>query len=758
MNKARKRYSIRGIVQGVGFRPFVFAIARQYSMTGWVANGGGGVLIEVQGEASAFSRFRTALEENKPKNAQIIAIEESPLDCIEGETLFVIRASEPSEASTTFILPDLAACEECLRDILTPGNRRYNYPFASCACCGPRFSIIEKLPYDRKNTTMKSFPLCSECLKEYEDPGDRRFHAQPIACPACGPQCALWNPSGKVLAEKEEALSLACDLIRQGYILALKGIGGFQLIADAKNEQAAALLRARKQRPHKPFAVMYPGLEAAKEDCLLSPIEAELLTTQAAPIVIVKARFSSLPGIAPGSPYMGVMLPYSPLHHLLLRKLGAPVIATSGNRAEEPLCTDEGEALRELGEIADYFLIHNRPIAHFIDDSLVQVVMGEAQVLRRARGYASMPILIDGELPPSLAVGGQMKNVIAFARGSTVFLSQHLGDLQNEKGCRAFEKTIRDISTLHAIDPAFIVRDYHPDYYSSGYAAGLGKPLRECQHHAAHIYACMAENKLAPPLLGVAWDGTGYGLDGTIWGGEWFALDEKGGCRRTAALRSFPLPCGEKAVREPRFSALGLLYEIYGQALFDVEGLLPQSLIQEREKSNLQKMLSTGFLSPRCSSVGRIFDGVSALLELFFYSTFEGQAAMAVEFLAEQSDTEERYPFTIEGGEPMQVDWRPMIQAIMAEAKSALPKELIAGKFHNTLAEIIVKVAERCQQKTVAISGGAFQNRVLAKKTVEELRRAGFDPHWHRIVPPNDGGIALGQIFSQILSSKKQPF
>jgi len=749
MKIERKHYLVKGIVQGVGFRPFVFNLAHQLGLSGWISNTNEGVVIEIQGNPKKIDKFIYQLYTSKPKNASILDLltVDRP---IKKENGFFIKKSDSKSKPNTIILPDLAPCADCLRDINTPGNRRYRYPFTNCINCGPRFSIVQKLPYDRKHTTMDGFVMCVNCQKEYDDPTDRRFHAQPNACPQCGPYLSLWDSQGKVLETKEKALLLTCEYLRQGAIIALKGVGGFQLLVDINNEESIEKLRIRKNRKEKPFAVMYPTLDLVRTHCEVSTTEEQLLTSQEAPIVLLKTKINPSSQIASNNPYMGVMLPSSPLHYLLLKELNSAVIATSGNRSDEPICIDENEALTDLQGIADYFLVHDRPIAQYVDDSIVRVIAQRKLILRRARGYASMPIFINHQLPSALAVGGHMKNTVAVSRGHTVYLSQHIGDLENQKAYACFSEAADELLKFYEITPEIIVSDCHPDYSSTQFAADLNKPISKCQHHVAHVYSCMAENKVEPPLLGVSWDGTGYGLDETVWGGEFFHVQEDFSVERIAHLRPFKLPCGEKAVREPRLSAIGMLYELFGSDLFDRKELYPVQTLSEAEIYNLRKLLTSGFQSPKCSSMGRVFDAVSSMLGLRQEITFEGQAAMEMEFLAEYSNTSASYPFQVIDYEndPHVIDWKPMMMQIIEEMQTATSKEEIAAKFHNTLVEIIVAIAKMTKQKRVLLSGGVFQNKVLAEKSVEALIYHHLEPYWHQEVPPNDGGIALGQLYS----------
>jgi len=745
----RLRAVVRGAVQGVGFRPFVYRLATSLKLKGWVNNTSQGVFIEVEGPKEKLEEFLLRLEAERPPRASIQSLESSFLDPV-GFEGFEIRLSEESGEKTVLVLPDIATCPECLEEIFDPGDRRYLYPFTNCTNCGPRFTIIEALPYDRPNTTMRIFEMCEECRAEYEDPLDRRFHAQPNACPKCGPHLELWDPEGRVLAERHEALLAAAEAIRQGKIVAVKGLGGFHLMVDARSSEAVKRLRERKRREEKPFALMYPTLELIEEHCRLSKLEERLLTSPEAPIVLLRRKSSAgetAEEVAPKNPYLGVMLPYTPLHHILLAELGFPVVATSGNLSDEPICTSEHEALRRLGDIADLFLVHNRPIARHVDDSVVCVVLGRELVLRRARGYAPLPIHLKHDLPQALAVGAHLKNTIAISMGREVFISQYIGDLETAEAFEAFRRVIEDFHRLYEPKPWLVVCDAHPDYLSTRHAERLGLKLRRVQHHLAHVLSCMAENELDGPVLGVSWDGTGYGLDGTVWGGEFLLVSDKG-FERIAHFRHFRLPGGEAAIREPRRAAIGLLFELFGKELFEMAELAPISACSSGELATLRRMIARGVNSPLTSSVGRLFDAAASILGLRQRVSFEGQAAMELEFAIDGANTSESYSLPLEGAV---VDWEPMIRKLLEDISRKLPVSQISAKFHNALVEAIVAVAKRAGEERVVLSGGCFQNRYLTERAVLRLREEGFRPYWHQRVPPNDGGIAPGQILAASL-------
>ena len=757
----RLKIAIRGVVQGVGFRPFVYRLATDLGLTGWVNNSPQGVFIEVESSAAQLRDFLARLPREKPPRAVIQSLDAAWLDPI-GYTGFVIRESDQAGEKTTLILPDSATCDDCRHEIFDPRDRRYRYPFTNCTNCGPRFTIIEALPYDRPKTTMKKFPLCEQCRVEYENPRDRRFHAQPNACPVCGPQLELWDSTGHILAERDAALCQAVALTLVGKILAIKGIGGFHLLADARNGAALRSLRLRKHRDEKPLALLYPSLALVQSHCEVDAAEARLLLSPEAPIVLLRRKIDlpdsdgshNLPAfslIAPQNPYLGIMLPYTPLHHLLMADLQIPVVATSGNLSDEPICTDEHEALRRLAGIADCFLVHNRPIARHVDDSIVRMVGNREMLLRRARGYAPLPIDIATPVKPMLAVGAHLKNTVAVAKGKQVFLSQHIGDLETPEALAAFHSVIASLSGLYEIVPELVVCDAHPDYLATQFARDLGKPVLTVQHHYAHCLAGMAEHGLTPPVLGIAWDGTGLGSDGTSWGGEFLDIREKS-WSRIAHLRPFHLPGGDKAAREPRRMALSLLYEIMGNKIFGDQPPFPdvvQPLWQgftAQELSLFKAMLERRFQSPRVSSAGRLFDAVSALIGLRRERQFEGQAAMALEFALAGIATDSAYPVAWRGS--LMLDWEPMIWGILDDLGHGVAVGLISAKFHNTLVDMMVAVAQRAGIDQIVLGGGCFQNKYLTERAVARLTGEGFRVYWPQRLPPNDGGLALGQIFA----------
>ena len=749
---ARLRIVIRGAVQGVGFRPFIYRLATAAGLSGWVSNSAEGVFIEVEGGHDVLREFLQRIESEKPAIAHICSLEAVYLDPV-GFSQFEIRESGGGEKAA-LILPDIATCPDCLREMNDPADRRFRYPFTNCTNCGPRFTIIEELPYDRRRTSMKKFAMCESCSREYHDPGNRRFHAQPNACPVCGPHLELWDPAGRVITTDDTALLECAKAIKDGKIVAIKGLGGFHLMVDGRNDGAVLKLRARKHREEKPFALMFPTPELVADHCEISPVEDRLLRSPESPIVLLRARAPALlaAAVAPRNPYLGVMLPYTPLHHLLMQELGFPVVATSGNLSEEPICTDEREALSRLSGIADVFLVHDRPILRHVDDSIAREMGGRELVLRRARGFAPLPVFLQQQIPPIAAVGAHQKNTVALSVGPQIFVSQHIGDLETEASFSAFQRVFAAFHRMYELHPVVTACDMHPDYVSTRYARDASMRVVPVQHHFAHVLSCMAENHLQPPALGIAFDGSGFGLDSTVWGGEFLRVTDQG-FDRVAHLRNFRLPGGEKAVREPRRVALAVLYEIYGEEAFvlDVPTIRAFSPAELRV---LRTMLQQALNSPVTSSAGRLFDAVASLIGLRQNCRFEGQAAMELEF-AIAGDTDESYPYAIldEGKFPLLCDWEPLIEAILDEGSDAIGS--IAQKFHNTMARVVTDIAERIGEAKVVLTGGCFQNRYLTEKCIQRLQAAGFQVYWHQRVPPNDGGVSLGQVMAAALELKR---
>ncbi len=739
--RQRLRVDVTGAVQGVGFRPFVHRLACSENLGGFVRNTGAGVSLEVEGEADALARFLARLDTDIGPPAKIRARSVRRIT-VRGECGFAIVPSVADGACDVTVLPDLATCAECAREIFDPADRRFRYPFTSCVRCGPRYSIIAAVPYDRERTAMRGFAMCAACRAEYDDPASRRFHAEINACPRCGPQLALLDASGAMLAGRNDALLLTAAGLRAGLIVAVKGLGGFQLLADARNEAVVQRLRQRKRRPGKPFAIMVPTLAHAESLADISDAERDVLQSPAAPIVLLRARPGTLAlGIAPGLSRLGVMLPTTPLHDLLLHDLGIPVIATSGNAGDEPIVTDEDEALGRLGGIADQFLVHDRPILRPVDDSVVRVIGGRPAVLRCARGYAPLSLAASSPSPPTLAFGGHQKAAVAIGGCGRIVLGPHIGDLDGVATRAAFARSAIALPALHGLTPVLHACDTHPDYQSAQLAEQGGQPLRRVPHHLAHALAGMIDNGLAAPVLAVTWDGTGDGGDGTIWGGEFLAITGAS-WRRVAHLRPFRLPGGEAAAREPRRSALGALHGALGDALFTLTDLPPVVSFAPAERRLLQAVLARGINAPLTSSAGRLFDAVASILDLCQRASFEGEAAMRLEAAAERAGTPLAPACVAGDAGGLVIDWRPTLRAIVAARDDAG----VASGFHDALADAIVAVARHVGIARVLLTGGCFQNAVLTERTVERLHRAGFQARWHHRVPPNDGGLAVGQV------------
>ncbi len=710
MNPVRLRIRLRGIVQGVGFRPFVHSLARRHGLNGFVLNTSAGLVTEVEGDPAELTLFRHALSAEAPPLAWVQETETTELPAT-GEIGFGIRESQAVTGEFALISPDVATCAACLADIADPANRRFSYPFTNCTNCGPRYTIIRDIPYDRPNTTMAEFPMCPACQAEYDDPADRRFHAQPNACPVCGPSLS---------APIEEARRR----LAAGEILAIKGLGGYHLACDARNEAAVRSLRARKRRSDKPFAVMARNLAAAESLCEVTETDRAALLGPCHPIVILPSR-QEWPAVAPGNPTLGVMLPYAPLHHLLFE--GAPydvLVMTSGNLSEEPIVVHNVEAVTRLGGVADWFLTHNRDIYMRADDSVVRAFEGRQRVLRRSRGFAPQTLDLGRAVPELLAVGGELKNAFCLTKGHHAILSQHIGDLENYETLVFFQETLANLKKLFRVGPRAIAHDLHPGYLSTRFALEIPNlPKIGVQHHHAHIASCMLENGLDGEVTGVAFDGTGYGTDGAIWGGEFLVAGYAGFTRRVH-IRYASLAGGDAAIREPWRSALAYVPHVAG--------------VQEQKQRVVRRMIETGLNTVQTSSCGRLFDAVAAIIGLRHEVNFEGQAAIELEAIADPS-VDTRYEFCLAGEE---LDFRPAIQSIAASSE---PRPVIAARFHNTVADAIVHTCRHIGLPRVCLSGGTFQNIKLLSRIVPALRRAGFTVYLHEKVPPNDGGIALGQ-------------
>jgi hydrogenase maturation protein HypF len=776
----RYRLVVTGIVQGVGFRPLVYRLARDHGLVGWVLNSTEGVVIEVEGEPGALDRFATALSLDIPPRAVVDRIDRTILPLI-GYSSFAIETSQDPEGHFVLISPDICVCDECLREMRDPANRRYRYPFINCTNCGPRFTIVGDIPYDRPRTSMSCFPMCPECASEYHDPADRRFHAQPNACPTCGPE--LWltrnnsRPDGKtrargdVEARRLPAVEEANRLLDSGSIVAVKGLGGFHLACDATSDGAVAELRRRKRRTDKPFAVMSPDADLVSTYCYLSEEERHLLESPQRPIVLLRRRENSpiSTQVAPGNRYLGVMLPYTPLHYLLFdthhsslitHHFPIALVMTSGNFSEEPIVTGNREALERLAPLADAFLLHDRDIHARCDDSVTRVFRGKESIVRRSRGYVPFPVRLGFETEDILACGGQLKSTFCMTKGSYAFLSQHIGDLENAETLASFTTSVEDFRRIFRLDIAAVAHDLHPEYISTRYASELaareGIRMVPVQHHHAHIAACMAENGASEPAIGVAFDGTGFGDDGHIWGGE-FLICDFGGYRRAAHLQYLPLPGGDAAVRRPCRMAASYLMSALGPDVLR-EGLPPIRQMDKTELQILRVQIERGLNSPLTSSMGRLFDAVSSIVDLRHSVNYEGQAAIELEMIARDGEAA-LYDWDLLPGEPASIDVAPTIRQIVHDWRDRVPAGVISARFHNTVADIIATTCDSLRREsgisTVALSGGVFQNVFLLERACTLLEGLGFTVLLHHQVPANDGGISLGQavIANRVLGS-----
>ncbi len=739
---------VEGIVQGVGFRPFVYGLARRNGLAGFVLNDTNGVTIELEGEKSALERFVKTLRDDPPPLAfieRIVLASRPP----KGEENFTIAGSQTEEERRVAVAPDAATCEACLTELFDRSNRRYRYPFINCTQCGPRFTIVIDVPYDRRRTTMVDFQMCAACAREYQDPADRRFHAEPNACPRCGPKIRLIDGEAGEAAARDAILE-AAKMLRQGAILALKGLGGYHLACNAFDHAAAARLRKKKHREDKPFALMAGDLQAVRELCVVDAAEEALLCSRKRPIVLLKKREpgSLAPAVAPGQRHLGLMLPYTPLHHLLLADAGTPLVMTSGNLSDEPIAYEDADAMARLGSIADYFLVHDRRIRVRCDDSVARVVESRETVIRRARGYAPWPIATHVSFAkPILACGAQLKNTFAVAKGNRVYLSQHVGDLENYEAYKSFLEGVEHFERLFDVEPAVVAHDLHPGYLSTRYATELtGVRKVGVQHHHAHIASCMAEHGLDGPVIGVAFDGLGYGGDGTIWGGEFLVADFAGYARR-AHLRYVPLAGGDAAIRQPWRSALSYLHDALGT---DPAALaLPRwEAVPQKSIALVRSMIARKLNMVETSSCGRLFDAAASIIGLRHQVNYEGQAAIELE-MALSDAGDEAYSFAINGADIWEIDMRPAIRSMVRDVTERESQGRIAAKFHNTLVLAVVEICRRLGSaqglNRVCLSGGAFQNMYLLGRAVGALRQCGFEVFCHSRVPTNDGGIALGQ-------------
>lgn len=756
---------ITGVVQGVGFRPFVYNLATSLNLKGWVKNTSAGVMIEADGDKDALESFLQKLRDDAPPLSRIDDFHAS-FGPGNGFTQFDIIHSESVDGAFQPISPDVAICDDCLRELFDPNDRRYRYPFINCTNCGPRFTIIQDIPYDRPFTTMSGFKLCPDCEREYKDPTNRRFHAQPVACPVCGPK--VWmEQNAEVRMQNDQAIAEICKMLAEGLIVAIKGLGGFHLACDATNAKAITELRNRKLRVDKPFALMMPDLKTIEQHCFVSNAEKELLTSSARPIVLLKKKPEStiVDEVSPKQDWLGVMLPYTPLHHLLFaNSLFTALVMTSGNLSEEPIATDNDEARERLAKLADAFLMHDRDIHIRCDDSVVRVMeigtLGNGKLvsnsqsanlpiypIRRSRGYSPFPVKLPFEVAPLLATGSELKNTFCITNGNYAFLSHHIGDMENYETLKSFEQGVEHFERLFRVKPESIACDMHPNYLATRYALERAEreklPTIAVQHHHAHIAACMAEHGLTEPVIGVSFDGTGYGDDGAIWGGEFLVADAKS-YQRAAQLEYFPLPGGDAAIKKPARTALALLWSLgleWDDALESVREFCAEDQVTLRVQ--LEKKINT----PMTSSMGRLFDAASALAGVRQKVNYEGQAAIEFEAMADSAEAGQ-YVFGVEAG---QVRVRGAVEALVNDVMAGIPTSKISARFHNGLAEAVretvTKISRDTSLRNVVLSGGVWQNITLLRKTISLLSKDGFEIYIHREVPTNDGGLSLGQAY-----------
>ncbi len=746
----RVAIEISGIVQGVGFRPYVYRLATERRLTGYVTNTAAGVSIEVQGPPDVVNDFVTRLPVEIPPLARVTGCDVHELPCnSDGE--FKIVTSRAGEQMRTLISPDVAICADCLREMFDQQDRRYKYPFINCTNCGPRFTIVRDIPYDRPRTSMSIFRMCPACQAEYDDPTDRRFHAQPNACWECGPMLELWDNIGRRV-EVQDPIAEAASHLRAGAIVAVKGLGGFHLAVDATNPAAVERLRGNKRRVEKPFAVMAPDLAAISAYCVLDDQSRKLLESVHRPIVLLPKRspYRIAEAVAPFNRYLGMFLPYTPVHYLLFAEGGfTALVMTSGNVSEEPIAIDNQEAVHRIGPLADYLLVHNREILLRCDDSVARVAGGHPRQMRRSRGFVPVPVFLREELPPILAVGGELKNTICVTKGRHAFLSQHVGDLENVEGYGFFQEVVEHLQRILEVHPQIVAYDLHPDYFSTRWALSQ-RSVRAVgvQHHHAHIAACMAENQLEGSVIGFALDGTGYGTDGNIWGGE-VLVASYADFRRAVHFAYVPLPGGAAAIREPWRMAVAFLNQHLGRDFHS----WPSSFLEPLERRQIEvvlRMAERGINSPLTSSCGRLFDAVAALIGLRYRVKYEAQAAIELEMGIANCQDESSYPFELSRNrEPWIIGTRPLLEALLADRRGSLGPGVISRRFHNGLVELFVEIAgllrQREQLNRVCLSGGTFQNLYLFERLTRKLQAQGFEVFTHSEVPAGDGGLSLGQ-------------
>jgi len=746
-----KKLTIKGMIQGVGFRPFIFNLAHQFLLKGNVSNTSSGVLISVEGRAKDIESFCNLIPDKAPPLAVItdISIQNIPFKKFKD---FSILVSSTDNDKTGMILPDISVCDKCVSEMFDPLNRRFQYPFINCTKCGPRYSIIEDLPYDRDKTSMKQFEMCEACLLEYTDCKNRRFHAQPNACEECGPELLLCDRDENIIKTKNPA-GKAAALLKQGYIIAIKGIGGFHLSVDAENDHAVKLLRERKMRPEKPFAVMSFSIKDIKEYALIEKKEEKSLCSLERPVVLLQKKIPFLlsKAIAPGNSFIGVMLPYTPLHYFLLQEKFSALVMTSGNISNEPITAKNKEAFEKLHNIADYFLITNREIVHPLDDSVVKHISGAPLFIRRSRGYVPAPLFLKKNIPQILACGGDLKSVICLTKNNNAFLSRYIGNIENPEVFTLYHETIKHMQTLFNIEPEIIAHDFHPGYLSTGFAKKYAKEnpgiLRiPVWHHHAHVAACMAENMIEDPVIGFAMDGTGYGVDGQIWGGE-VLIAETDRFQRGAHLKYIPMPGAAAAVKEPWRMGISYLYHAFGEDIYDLDIPFLQK-IEEKKIKTLIQMISAKINSPLTSGMGRLFDAVAAITGIRNNITYTGQAAMELEAVSD-GHNKQLYKYGWDNNEIISIDMGPLIRGVVSDIKKRVDTSVIGGKFHNTLirmlADLCVTMKKRTGLNRVVLSGGVFLNKILSTGLTNALKDNGFEVFTHHLTPAGDGGLALGQ-------------
>ncbi len=743
-----RRIEVEGIVQGVGFRPFVYQLANRHNLKGEVLNTSSGVSIHVEGIDKDIESFCRELKKNGPPLAHITYVSDYP-EIVKNHDSFLIAGSRPDAYRSVLISPDVSICDDCLKELFDTKDRRFSYPFINCTNCGPRYTIIDDIPYDRPNTSMKHFRMCGKCQAEYDDPGNRRFHAQPNACHDCGPSLTLYDNSKKLIDGKNPVETTA-SLLRQGFIVAIKGLGGFHLAADAENDKAVCALRKRKAREEKPFAIMSFDLERIKRFAVMEPEEEALLSSYRRPIVLLKKKEPNPLSreVSPKNKYFGTMLPYTPLHYLLMRHDFTALVMTSGNRSEEPISIDNEDAFNRFSDIADFYLTHNRDIYLRSDDSIVKRTAGETRFIRRSRGYVPTPVFLNRTMQPVLACGAELKNTVCITKDDKAFVSQHIGDLENLSTLEFFELTIRHMKRILDVDPQVVACDLHPDYLSTKYALSRKNvKVVRVQHHHAHIAGCMAENMIDGPVIGLAFDGTGYGEDGKIWGGE-ILITEGSRFTRAAHISYIPMPGSAAAIKEPWRMAASYLYDAFGEEMWGLN--IP--LLKENGRDKIRfiiDMISKRINSPETSSLGRLFDGISAIIGIRNHVCFEGQAAMELEMLSDESTTETYDYEWISDDNVYKILTAPIIKGIVADVHNGVHPPVIGGKFHGTLIRIFIELCKIIKKDTdierVALSGGVFQNSILLSGMINALEENGFKVYTHKLVPANDGGISLGQ-------------